>query len=498
MTSAVRSSPCRPSGPNGGDVTLRTASWSLTRTGSSRCDREDTGPPCDLAGGVNIENIATVSAVDSRGDGRARPRPPPTWMSFVPGDRADQAGERRRKAVDDRPPVATVTYTYAVKNAGNTPLGTTTLVDNTAPCETPHPWRGHPGNNDNTLDVGETWTYLVRGRRRRAGVVNTATVTATPLNPLDGNAPFDGDNPAVTDTDPAAVSVARPRPGRSRRQSTSTLVFAGTDGDLHLHSRPNTGRRRPPQRHREPGMGHRQRVCAGRAGPAGDRRNVGDGNANGLLNPGETWEFTCSNTIDRQHRQHGHSRRPSRSMRRRTRSEAHWTRHRGHPCSSRRPGHRARPRPRSFPWCSTRTRRRCRGPDAPTPRPAEYLVRGEQHRASCRSGTSCWATTACDDVTFVDGDTDGDGILDVTEVWSYTCADDASTGAGQRHHRRGRVGPGHQHRHGDRHIRSCPVRPTQIGPDVSDSDSAQVQVIEPGLTHHQDRIRRRRPCRTAT
>ena len=95
------------------------------------------------------------------------------------------------KLVDGQPSVTVpsgtaVTYTYAVANTGNTPLGYGVLVDDTTPCENPTRGADAPGNDDATLDVGETWTYSCAASPT-AAVVNTAVVTATPLNPLDGN-----------------------------------------------------------------------------------------------------------------------------------------------------------------------------------------------------------------------------------------------------------------------------------------------------------------------
>ncbi len=76
-------------------------------------------------------------------------------------------------------------------NPGNTPLGSVVLGDDTPPCESPTRGADDPGNGDNTLGVGETWTYSCTSQPTQ-DVHNVADVTATPLNPAQGNAPFTG------------------------------------------------------------------------------------------------------------------------------------------------------------------------------------------------------------------------------------------------------------------------------------------------------------------
>ena len=63
---------------------------------------------------------------------------------------------------------------------------------------------------------------------------------------------------------------------------------------------------------------------------AGD--NVGDTNADDLLNPGETWQFTCSGHDQRPHHQPGHDHRPAR-RRAATRSGHRWSGGRSPPCA---------------------------------------------------------------------------------------------------------------------------------------------------------------------
>ena len=94
-----------------------------------------------------------------------------------------------------------MTYTYAVDQHRQHTARHADARRRHPAVQSPTRGADTPGNGDAVLDVGETWNYSC------AGVVdpvtNIATVTATPLNPLNGNAPFVGANPAVTDFDSA-------------------------------------------------------------------------------------------------------------------------------------------------------------------------------------------------------------------------------------------------------------------------------------------------------
>ncbi len=68
--------------------------------------------------------------------------------------------------------------------------------------------RGAAGNGDQILDVGETWHYTCTDNPVSA-VVDTAIVSAVPINPVTGN-PFAGRNPPVTASDSASVLIVNP------------------------------------------------------------------------------------------------------------------------------------------------------------------------------------------------------------------------------------------------------------------------------------------------
>ncbi len=196
-------------------------------------------------------------------------------------------------------PGTPVNYTYVVENTGNTPLDSVTLEDDTPPCEDPTP---DPGNTAPPLLPGQTWNYSCNDVTPPDDVVNTATVTATPLNP-DTGAPFVGLNPPVTDTDFAQVDFINPNIELTKSVDP-TVVLIGPDGApepvTYTFEAENTG---------TPALNRPGAVTAGPAKDPGwieDTRcsspatyvdNGGDANDNDLLDPGETWTFTCPGSV---------------------------------------------------------------------------------------------------------------------------------------------------------------------------------------------------------
>ena len=149
---------------------------------------------------------------------------------------------------------------------------------------------------------GQTWNYSCDDVTPPGDVINTATVTATPLNP-DTGAPFVGVNPPVTATDFAAVDVINPNIELTKSVDP-TVVLIGPDGApepvTYTFEATNTG---------TPAL---NRPGATTAGPAKDPGWIddtrcsspptyasGDIDDNDLLDPGETWTFTCPGTVTR-------------------------------------------------------------------------------------------------------------------------------------------------------------------------------------------------------
>ncbi|HEY5787247.1 MAG TPA: vWA domain-containing protein [Microlunatus sp.] len=366
-----------------------------------------------------------------------------------------------------------VTYAYEVTNTGNTPLGSVTLADDTPPCE--EPVGGPEPGDDDILALGEVWTYSCTAEATQS-VINTATVTGTPLNPNDDNAAFPDPNPVVTDQDPAQVTVVDPGLALTKTVDED-LVFPGTtvtysytatnDGDTDLRN--DTG---------EAGW-----VTDDQCSPVeqvldGDV-NVGDANSDDLMNPDETWEFTCTAEINEL-----------------TVNVATIV---------------AQPVVGGQPVGEELTRRAnelvdviepgievtklalvgvvldpdadpIAGPDTPDPRPAEYLYE------VTNTGTAPIADVEltddiCPAVTFVSGDENTDDILDVDEVWTYTC----STPLQRQQGNTPPLPPGSaisglvQNTATVTGTPFLPDDPGQTTDQISDNDIAQVTVIEPGL-----------------
>jgi hypothetical protein len=377
----------------------------------------------------------------------------------------------------------TASYAYEVTNAGNTPLGDVALVDDTPPCEEPTRGPDSPGDGNATLDVAETWTYSCDSQPD-ADVVNTADVTAVPLNPLQGNAPFAAPNPPVTDTDVAAVMVISP--GVSLTKSvTPGLVLLGPGSPTppepvtYTIQAENTGT--------EPLARPDGQSSTGTPGWVVDARclepavySVGDTNGNDLLDPPETWTFTCAGQVT------------ATTLNLAT-IEAQPTDEAGSPLPDVdpvtdlavalvnvvRPGIEVT-KTALRPTVLDPDARPVSGPDVPTPRLAEYRYEvSNTGNVPLHLSATPPVDDRCAPLTFVEGDTADPNLLDPEEVWVYTCEtalgrEDAATPPGNRS---GVV---------DNRVTVTGVPVFGGGPvpskSVSDSDTATVTVIEPRLT----------------
>ena len=140
--------------------------------------------------GQNIVNTATAAGTD----------PPGTTVTDTATDDVDAFNPaitltklvNGEEPVDDRAGGADGDVHLRRRQHGqHAARHASTLADDTPPCEEPTRGPDDPGNDDAILDVGETWTYCVHRRQPTAGRASTPpTVTATPLNPAHGNAPF--------------------------------------------------------------------------------------------------------------------------------------------------------------------------------------------------------------------------------------------------------------------------------------------------------------------
>ena len=356
-------------------------------------------------------------------------------------------------------------------------LATPVLVDNTPPCEAPIRGADAPGNDDATLDVGETWTYSCTASPE-APVVNTATVTATPLNPLAVPVTaFPDPNPDVTATAAASVAITDPELVLTKT-ADQNLVFTGTEV-TYSYTAENTGTTN--LRNDTGAVGW---VTDDQCSPVeqvlddAGTNNAGDVNTDDLLNPGETWQFSCTAVI-------------SEDTLNVAGIDAQPVGPTGNPIGD--PLTRAAvdlvqvvdpeiqiAKTALVPVVLDPDATPVAGPDVPTPRPAEYLYE-VSNPGSVPITDIDVSDDRCSPVTFVDGDTNTDDILDVDEVWTYTCStaldrDQATppplgAESGLVTNTATVIGTSF-----------LPGDPPQTGPDVTASDGAQVLVIEPSLT----------------
>ena len=203
-------------------------------------------------------------------------------------------------------PPGAANYTYDVTNTGNTPLQNVVLEDTTVPpsppaCDPIVRGADGPGNNDAILDVGETWHFTCSNNPVE-GVVDTATVSGVPVNPVTGD-PFEGRNPPVNASDSASVLIVNPDIVLTKSASPTEVVvspggsaevtytFTATNpGDVPLN-RPDA----PPA-----GTGPSATEPGWVVDPRCDQPTTftgGDANDNQLLDPGEEWTFTCTNQV---------------------------------------------------------------------------------------------------------------------------------------------------------------------------------------------------------
>jgi len=170
---------------------------------------------------------------------------------------------------------STVNYTFVVNNIGDDPLSNISLTDwvGANPGCTPV-YQSGDTNNDTILDTDESWTYTCTGVVINSDTTNV--VTATGLDTL-GNPVSDNDSEFVDVVDPqiAVVKTANPLvvlPGDLVQYS----YLVSNPGDTPLAD-----------------IDMDDNTCSPISGPDPS----GDLNGNGLLDPGETWAYTCTTPV---------------------------------------------------------------------------------------------------------------------------------------------------------------------------------------------------------
>jgi uncharacterized repeat protein (TIGR01451 family) len=398
---------------NNDDLLDTTETWEFTCTQPVGVSRTTT------PGGRNFVNNAEVSGLDPAG----------TQVTDTASDDVDvftphislvktANGEDDQAVIDAGD---TVTYEYVVTNDGNTPLGTVELVDDTPPCEAPT--LVDDGDGDAILGLGESWTYSCNATPT-ADVVNTADVTAVPLNPLDGNSPFDSPNPPVTDEDPASVVAVNAEldlsksvepdlvlldPGANPPAEPVTYTFTAENNGSTPLDRPG------PTPATEPGWVSDPHCLSDATYVSGDT----DGDL--LLDVGETWTFTCDGEVD------------ATTLNIATitgqPTDAGGTPLPVDPITDRAAALVSVQQPAIdvtktslVPVVLDPDAPAVDGPDTPTPRPAEYRyeIANPGDVPLSLAGTPP-SDDKCAPLTFVEGDTNADSLLDPGEVWVYEC-----------------------------------------------------------------------------
>ena len=192
----------------------------------------------------------------------------------VPGGTADQVGE-------------VITYSIRVSDVGNTNLTSVTVIDSLASDVT----RGADivGNNDNVLNPGEIWSFTAHHTvtaedlgSESGEITNTATATSAQTSPVSASASVvvegggTGPHTIVSMTATVADSTAD-----AAGDVISYAITMTNDRTIDLTE--------PLVREFVSG----DQVAEVQSGGF----NVGDVNQDGILNPGEAWQFVDSYTL---------------------------------------------------------------------------------------------------------------------------------------------------------------------------------------------------------
>jgi large repetitive protein len=169
-----------------------------------------------------------------------------------------------------------VTWTYTVTNPGNVALTAVTVVDDQGVTVT---YQSGDTDTDGALDPAETWTYQATGSATAGQYANTATATATPPT-----------GPEVTDTDDshyygvdARITVEKSTNGQDADTAPGPLVPVG-DPVTWTYTVTN------------PGNVPLSPVTVVDDQGVTVTYQSGDTDTDGSLDPAETWTYTASGT----------------------------------------------------------------------------------------------------------------------------------------------------------------------------------------------------------
>jgi len=378
------------------------------------------------------------------------------------------------------------TYTYEVTADGNTALSITAPTDDQcAPVDAVLAGANNVGDTDTDglLDVGEAWQYTCDASLTDT-TTNVATVSGTPA---PETLPTPAVNPPVTATDTATVTVLDSGI-RLDKSVDQTVVFPGTTAN-YSYVVTNTGTvglvpdgLNPPVGGDTPGTAGLT-ITDDQCSPV-TFVSVAVGNADAVLDPNESWNYSCSATINVN-----------------TLNVATVV---GQPLGTPddladsdtalvevRTGEIAVDKTALRPVVLDPDATPVDGPDVPTPRLAayEYAVSNPGSLPLDLTDGVTTALRVTDDVCspvvpteaggFNVGDANEDGLLDITEIWQFTCSQQLDKDDGVVP-----PGPNPQPSLVKNTVTAVgtPLLAPERGPDVTATDTADVLVIEPSLT----------------
>ena len=181
----------------------------------------------------------------------------------------------------------TINYTLAVTNTGNAAIAGVVVDDPFTTNEAPvlsGAFNVGDTDQDNLLDVGETWQYTASHTVTQAeldagtAIVNTATVTGTGATP---------------DTDDASVAVAQSKILHIEKDATVPGGTADVTGETINYTLAVTNQGNAAIANvvvDDPFTTNEAPVLSGAF-------NIGDTDQDNLLDVGETWQYTASHTV---------------------------------------------------------------------------------------------------------------------------------------------------------------------------------------------------------
>ena len=260
---------------NNNSILETTETWQYTAS--------HTVTQAELDAGTNIVNVATVDT------DQTNPRQDDATSTVAQSkilhiEKDATVADGTANSTSD-----TITYTYTVTNTGNAAIAGVVVTDDNLTPGTPGDdfspsFSGGDTDNDNLLDVGETWTYTASHTVTQteldagAALVNVATATGTGATP---------------DSDDASVPVAQSKILHIEKDATVADGTANSTSDVINYTLAVTNQGNAAIANvvvNDPFTTNEAPVLNGTF-------NVGDTDQDNLLDVGETWQYTASHQV---------------------------------------------------------------------------------------------------------------------------------------------------------------------------------------------------------